>query len=112
MNKIITLLFCLLLPAYKLADTFTGKGNQWILGGIEEILGPQMSVTFADAGVNTFDLDFKGYFTLFKIVGIKKNGPLIIGEPALNLGIDVIDAEIKVCMLLINFPGMNFGRQR
>ena len=59
MNKIITLLFCLLLPAYKLADTFTGKGNQWILGGIEEILRQYMSVTFAYAGVKTFDLDLK-----------------------------------------------------
>jgi hypothetical protein len=70
-----------------------------------------MLVAFTVAGVNTFHLDLKGNFTVIEVVGIKKKGPFKISETTLDFGIDVIDAEIKVCMFLINFPGTHFGIQ-
>ena len=71
-----------------------------------------MPVTLAYTGVNTLYLDLKGYFTLLEIFGIKDQGPHIIGEATLNFGINVIDTEIKICMLFINLPGTNFSVQR
>jgi hypothetical protein len=71
-----------------------------------------MPVTLAYTGVNTFYFDLKGNFTVLKVVGIKEEGSLIIGEAALNFSIDMIDAEIKVCMLFIDLPRAILSVQR
>ena len=68
-----------------------------------------MLVAFADAGINTLHLDLKRDFTVFEVVGIENNRAGIIGKTTVDLGIDVIDTEIEVCMLLVNFPGTGFG---
>jgi hypothetical protein len=93
-------------------DTAAGESDQGISGRIEKILRQQMPVTFAYAGVDTFYLDLEENPTVLEIVGIKKKVPPVISKTPLNLGINVVDAEIEVGMFLINFPGTNFGLQR
>ena len=71
-----------------------------------------MFVALADAGVNALHLNLKRKFTVFEVVGIEKNRAGKIGEPTADLGIDVIDTEIEICMFLVNFPGTGFGMPR